>query len=125
MKVQHARSRGALFAALLLLAGCVYTPNDFETDIATARCDCHWDCYPGSMYWGACMQTYSVRPRDYSICEFDPRQARRCVRAWKRKDCHPPCPTDDANWEWDSLEACEEVYYDCGSYTYDSGRWAP
>ncbi len=116
--------RSFLVMLAVAVAGCAYALSDFEIDVAVAMCDCTFECYPGSTNYGACVGTYAARPRHYSTCEFDAAQARRCVRAWRRRDCSNPCDSTEFVWEWDSLEACEDVYYDCGSHEYDSGRWA-
>jgi hypothetical protein len=110
-------------AALLLLPGCAYSPDDFENDVGTAICECFCGCGSCPEYWTPCIHYWGPDPLDYRTCEFDPHAARKCARAWRRRDCSAPCPAEEFDWEWDSLEKCQGVWHSCGSRDPETGRW--
>ncbi len=100
-----------MWILLLLVLGCIPTPQSFDLEVAQQMLRCWNSCYPEQSCDGSvCL--LGLYPEDIDRCEYHPYRAVDCVQAWEERDCSAPC--DDIVWEWDSVEECREVYVDCG-----------
>lgn len=105
-----------LIAALSTVVACGYSEDSYLEDYDEVRCEWTVACYP-SLYADVdeCLQDFLGADQQVSEeCEYDPQEARECVRGWENLDCpegeeFPATPA-----------ACSDVY-DCPAQDTDTG----